>query len=1321
LLRGTGIVQEPGQGGILSGVGIIGGSDYGSLLPGIGNILQLDISIPASQLSPTSYNAIQYPPNAFLIDQGIDSHITTNSAGSEDGSLLSGIGNIIGPVTDGLLLGVGNSAKPAITNTLPNTGNIVESPTESHSKFLAVSTSKPWLKSHPSLKYFSQSEIEFENLNNVDFDSGDSHGSLLPGVGNILELGLSIPSSEVTPISDNPVTFPSNLFSNYKVVGTPIAPGQNLPVISNEKYIYGALPNEPINTGVDTETGNTVYLYSGSESIPPPSRPHNTHISPLFSSPVPTKDGVYVPTGTRHYRPNRSEDDYSTEVDKIYNTVPLGRIGEISKNFPVWPATHIFHTVESNKPLSPDENAKLQSVAHVDVLKSPYLHVESHKTATSSGKIETANVENVKAIKIDPFNGISHVEVLNSHALLDTEALNQVPQVDHTFQHTIVSTSKQRGNEYKVYQPENDFSLKYLHYKKSPYSKDRSLEVSDHSHEIVENTGNEVGLEDRATDESESYYGKLQSARDLSLVNNPSLLHIMKNSEYDDRDITDKAHNIDFAERNTELTVDKIGTLFPKQTENKDALRSERKLSMYSVPGNEEDYFKRELFYERPHEEYISENGIYLHSLPTFSPEEIYMKDGGKEEQISFHELKIPVQEKDFEYLDISHKEEKSVLSYDTRNDENDSYHTPKNTENFQTNSLDDTSNAYTVIRSYSELKSDNAGVADATSDNKAYLEGNSSYHSTLTFEEAPEEKKGQMHLPDTHSNVNHELVENHVTYTSGHVTKVTFVPPFSTDSTLSEKYYEIPPSNILIPQYSIDTATDTYEDITSPKHTRLNNETTASSLIQNGSREALLIGTPIPYVSDLWEKSSLNDVFPVQEEVVISESHLMSHSRVSGDEDPSRYSEILIFPHWEAWPHDDISQSTETEDSLSFISNHEVSTHGVESQPYYFQKPHYDLEARSQDSRSLSHLTNIQYNFPATQAYLTFQPHSGEIQSQPSGLEQNHEPHLFAEDQETQPPLSLLSTPRGIDNKNRPHSTPEGREVQTHPYVSDKNKQPYLTPPHEEIESKPHPLHHDVETDTYVLSHKLKSDLIPTAREVEPLSHSEYLAIELQSHVPDDRLNLMPKYHDGVHQVYLSNHQLDQHTLTKSRGLEPSSYILGENHGPELTTYHDAETHTLLIKNEPKVNLPNYAEPQPPLHHELEPQLTSLNHESQPHPNTLSYLESDSTPVYGGVEPHSYNPKSNFPSPHQEKEIEQYLEPQANSEILHEAKTSLSLNSGADSHIESYEDESYSVTPLYEHKQITILNEGIALHSHLITNHPKSSQETETYLPDRL
>jgi hypothetical protein len=1223
---------------------------------------------------------------------------TGNTAGHTIGGIVHGAGNIVGPSAGGLLPGI---TGPTDSGLLPGIGNILDLslslPSSEHIPALHKVTG------YPPVALPIDQDTELPKSTNI---IRPQNTGLLPGIGNIvgsITSGLmsgvrhsqSVPTSELSATSHNSVTSYSH--------SVPDIAYSNTPVIPDPIYTDGVPSTKPGNSDVLTGNGNIFYPPPGSGRIPSLS---DSQILPTLtpsSSVTPANQGVEFPIEPHHYLPTHTEVDNSRTGQEPDSTLLFGKTDESYTNFhnhpfKIRPTTHTVHTVDSKKPIISSENVHLQSVSHLEFSKSPFSHIDSQKVSeSSSDKLKAATAESVKAPKIHPFNGISHVEIVNSNALLDTraspESLNEVPHIDHSFQHTILSTSKHRANEYKVYQPENDSPLKYLHYKHTSYEKDRSLELPDDPRDVTEaDTGSEVGLGSRfktrvqGHDEGHTQYERLKNARTLPLADIPSLVDLMKNSEHDS-DITEKVYNKDITEPNTTLTTDQVEALIPEIVENKAVLGPDRKLREYLGPDNEKYYSENELLYKRPYEEYISEKDVDPQHLSSFKPEEINLKDSGAEELISFHELKIPVNYKNGVYFVPSHKKDKSFLSNDEVIAEHYSYYVPSNRQNSSPNSMDmDIPNPETMIRNESEAKRYDTGVADSGSEVVTDPEGNISYDSKLSSKEPLENMNNQTQSPDTHSNENYVPIESRVTYISDHSSVIPRTPSLSDDRSLVERYSEIPLSNILIPQHSTDVGASTFEEVTSPTYEyikTLNPEITVSSLTQNWGHEPLPKWTPIPYVSEFLDEGTLKDALPISEEIVVSEPVSLPHSRPRVDENLFRFNGSLYFPHWETSSYGDKSQPTEIDESLTSSSYYEVSPHSAEHQSHRSYKSHRDLEPHTHDARPRPQLASHQHEFHTTPTHFALQPHKNELQSQPHELDQKHEPHLVPEDRQEEPhihlsdqrnefltpqtqssehPDSLLYEPYGIDPKYEPHLKLEDRGVELRPHLSDHKHESHTALTHLSVQpdlilSRSHELYQ--KHDPHLAPENQGSDVHLSDKKRESHPASEYQKLEPRTELSDKKLELESISAEEEHFSYSRRHDTEPHEHLSDYHLEPLStpqreteshvYISHNIHEPYSPTSHqETESQSYSLHHDFEVHTH-------PSNNQFESLSTSAHQETQPHSYisdknhgpyltpTYHELESQSYSLYPNVEPHAYvlNPNLSSDLPAADQEIE--------------------------------------------------------------------------------
>jgi hypothetical protein len=95
------------------------------LLPGNGNILELHLSLPATQINPILYNYIQNYQNVLSGDTFTGTHMSAESGRPEIDSLFRGIGNIIESRRGGILSRSGNIAQHAISDVLPEINALV--------------------------------------------------------------------------------------------------------------------------------------------------------------------------------------------------------------------------------------------------------------------------------------------------------------------------------------------------------------------------------------------------------------------------------------------------------------------------------------------------------------------------------------------------------------------------------------------------------------------------------------------------------------------------------------------------------------------------------------------------------------------------------------------------------------------------------------------------------------------------------------------------------------------------------------------------------------------------------------------------------------------------------------------------------------------------------------------------------------------------------------------------------------------------------------------------------------------------------------------
>jgi hypothetical protein len=265
LLGGIGNIQGPDEGGVLPGVGNIGGPDYGGLLPEAGNILQLDLSLPASQLNPAIYNSIPYAPSSLPIGKGTGTYTRTNSAGPENDSNLPETVNYVGPVTDHKLPGTESIIGQVVGGSLPGIGNVqrpgekgllsgvvnIDGPEHGGllsgtGNILHVDLSLPTsqfnppfyntIPNPPSLSPVDQGTGSYIPTNG----GGQNYGGLLPEIGNILQLDLSLPASQLNPTTYNTIPYPRIPSPTDQVIGTHIPTnsagpqnGSNLPETGN--------------------------------------------------------------------------------------------------------------------------------------------------------------------------------------------------------------------------------------------------------------------------------------------------------------------------------------------------------------------------------------------------------------------------------------------------------------------------------------------------------------------------------------------------------------------------------------------------------------------------------------------------------------------------------------------------------------------------------------------------------------------------------------------------------------------------------------------------------------------------------------------------------------------------------------------------------------------------------------------------------------------------------------------------------------------------------------------------------------------------------
>lgn len=191
-------VIGPSVGGVLPGN--VRTTNEG-LLSGIENVLQLDLSVPATQPSPISYYAFQQPQSAPPVGRLTQTHISRDNGRPERGGLFAGTGVIAGPrngiipgpvTRDGLL---GIDALVA-TNVLSGADNILR-PAESGVIPESVGSTDSGVLSGIA------NSVGHIVCGILPGDNGPESDSLLLGNGNILELDLSLPATQMNPILNN--------------------------------------------------------------------------------------------------------------------------------------------------------------------------------------------------------------------------------------------------------------------------------------------------------------------------------------------------------------------------------------------------------------------------------------------------------------------------------------------------------------------------------------------------------------------------------------------------------------------------------------------------------------------------------------------------------------------------------------------------------------------------------------------------------------------------------------------------------------------------------------------------------------------------------------------------------------------------------------------------------------------------------------------------------------------------------------------------------------------------------------------------------------
>jgi hypothetical protein len=1171
---GNGNIESPGEGDVtptsLNGSGKVGGD----LLTISGAVLLSGLSLPATQHTPTVYRTMGHATVVPPIHRGIRTDASGNrrllpkvegKSIPEYSSFLNGIGNIANSVTRSLLHGNGNiviqennspfsetehisgtvaddllpelvkSVEPESIRIYSGTGNIVRQPSGNMESFkeppLAVAgnsqfapTSKSFSASHNAVLSPSLSVSHLANSKEIDYGSSIYTGGLDPGTGNIPHLDLSLPALQNLLLSHSPRKFTSDPYPIEKIIHTPKVSDDNLLTNSDPHQLSGLQHIEPNNSNTLPGTGSNIYAPSVSgtfHSLPG----QETLVIPAASlSPTQTNGGAELAIEPCSFLPCHSVAAYSIADDRPIGTQSLGRNDDISMDvhnhfFQFWPTIHTVRTVDSKEPVASSENFHPQSVSQLEISKLPLSFTESNEAlASTSDKFKIAEVENSETTKIPPFNGISQAEILYSNALLDaltlSEALNQVPHVDHSLKHIIVSIPKYRNDEYQMYRPENDLSLKHLHYKHVPSNKDRSWEALDESQEATQaNTANGAGMGDRIAtrDAGPPYYDRI---------------HNLKN-EQNDNDMTEPEHDIDINVPNKLIPKDEIMCLAKKGL-NKNMSRVGNKICAYSVPGKREEYFQNEALLKQPREEYAPEKNRKLSFVSSVIEERTGMQDSVTEKQISFHEPKILRKNEDITYSDFSSfKENEKILLNVKITDQRDPYFLPMSREKSpRDNMVRHSSNNDPVEKSKSDSRNDDTNMADLALIIDTYPNENSSGRSKLSIDEAQEKRKSRMQSQDKYQNANYEPADSSVSYTSGSAVTAPLTPLLPSFKPQDTKYYEIPHSNILIPQHSADIDASTYGEMTSlPNYIRaLNDEQNVSSLIQNGS-----YATSIAYVSELWDKGGSENVPTRHRVAIVSGPALTSFSETGNDEDSAWYSDNLYSPNWERVPSDNV-ESTEAEESLLSSLYQEIKAYGVEPQTIPAQKSNSVLEAQSHYFRERSHLANNHHEFQANPAY------SHKVQPQQQRPDQEQTPYLS---QDGQSDLLLRS------KKYDPHSTSKHhKEREPHSHLLEQKQDFESTSVHGRQEGRPNSPRNDVGPDLRRQNFHLEPRCQPTHKEIRPHSYvSENNHVSYSVSAPQETESQTFSLHHGFKpHAYLSNHPLEPRSATSQ--IQHHSYI---------------------------------------------------------------------------------------------------------------------------------------------------------------------------------